>query len=159
MLDRQRVWHVPSVCFVLVDLTKRSSLASFTEIAVLNRSYVRTTNISWNGQIPQIEFCKSGWGLIKYLPCQPLPLKPDTTSQPVKAWKNNIPLDFSALKTETRSWIGIHWLCFPLPNESYIFSRPIAMREGIMVMAIITMAMSLASIIRDISLPGCMPDM
>ena len=80
----------------------------------------------------------------------PLPLKDDTTSQPMKAWKKSIPLVFFGPMADTRSWIGIHLLCSPLPNATHIFSRPVAAREGIRDMAITTMSVLLASIIRDL---------
>ena len=80
----------------------------------------------------------------------PLPLKDDTTSQPVKAWKKSIPLVFSGPMADTTSRICTHLLCSPLPNATHIFSRPVAAREGITDMAITTMSVSLASIIRDL---------
>ena len=78
-----------------------------------------------------------------------LPWKNDTVSQPPKAWKKRIPHVFSGPMAETTSCIGIH-LVFPLlPKVTHIFSRPSFIKEGITEVAMITMSVSLALIIRD----------
>ena len=80
----------------------------------------------------------------------PLPSKDGTTSQPVKALKKSIPLVLSGLMADTSSWIGIYHMCSPLSNVTHIFSRPVAARESIRHMAITTISVSLAAIIRDL---------
>ena len=56
------------------------------------------------------------------------PRKADTISQPVKAWKNSRPLDFSKLWFTTISWIGNHLMDWPWPNSTQITSNPASRR-------------------------------
>ena len=109
---------------------KRTSLVSFTEATELDLSYISITHFSricrsdssiFDGQ--WLSFVKmTDASLHTFHVCHAvfflLPLKDDTTSQPVKAWKKSIPLVFSRPMADTSSWIGIHILCSPLPNAT-----------------------------------------
>ena len=60
----------------------------------------------------------------------PLPRNADTTSQPVKAWKNRRLFDFSGPIEGLISCMGIHFKLCPWPKATHSFSTPRSCRIG-----------------------------
>ena len=77
------------------------------------------------------------------------PWKPDTTSQPVKAWKNRIPPTFSSPIEDTTLWTGIHRVLAPWPNAINKFSSPRSCKDGMVATAITMTSASFALMIMD----------
>ena len=69
----------------------------------------------------------------------PLLRKADTVSQPVKAWKNQMPLVLTGPITWYRSWTPIHRRLTPCPNATHSCWRPRSLRDGKMHNAITRM--------------------
>ncbi len=80
----------------------------------------------------------------------PFPLKADTTSHPVKAWKYIIPLALVGPMALSSSWIGIHFMPTPWPKAVHKVSTPISCSCGSTDTAITTISVSLALITRDL---------
>ena len=126
------------------------SLASSTLTAVLDRSHSRTTNCS---RISRSLSVRTGGYWLSLLKreasgkmsqvCQavflPLLRKADTVSQPVKAWKNRMPLVLTGPITWYRSWTPIHRRLTPCPNATHSCWRPRSLRDGKMHNAITRM--------------------
>ena len=127
--DRQHVWCAARVggiaSYGLCFLANMSSRASSTPLAVLDLSYIITTNFS--------RICRSssstvsGYWLslaktsdtsvyasqVSHADFFHLPRKADTTSHPVNAWKNRICLVFARPMARQSSCTGIHLMLFP----------------------------------------------
>ena len=136
------------------------SVASSAPVAALDRSYMRTTNLS---NVFRSVSVTSAGNLLRLLKVSvtssnashvchadffPFPLKADTTSHPVKEWKYIIPLALTGPMALSSSWIGIHFMPTPWPKAVHKVSTPISCSCGTTDTAITTMSVSLAFMTR-----------
>ena len=70
------------------------------------------------------------------------PRKADTTSQPVKLWKNRIPLVLSGPRATAKSCTEIHLKLRPCPNAIHSSFRPRACKTGRQLTAITRISVS-----------------
>ena len=96
----------------------------------------------------QISICNFSPSNVCHADYFPFPLKADTTSHPVEAWKYIIHLALAGPMILSSSWIGIHFIPTPWPKAVNKVSTPISCSRGSTDNAITTMSVSLALIKR-----------
>ena len=118
-----------------------------TNLSNVFRSVSVTSVGKWLSLL-KVSVTSSNTSHVRHAALFPFPLKADTTSHLVKAWKYIIPLALAGPMALSSSWIGIHFVPTPWPKIVHKVSTPISCSCGSTDTAITTISVSLALITR-----------